>query len=84
MNGRPKINGLSELYSVDYASQPNIARAPIVAWSARFHYRLVYSRRAIKGVYGRLIGKAGHGHGCRAVLQRHQQFVVIKLCLRSG
>ena len=76
---RPKINGLRALFSVDYASQMNIARASIVTHSARFHNRLVHSRRAIKSVYARLIGKSGHGHGCRAVLQRDQHFVVIKL-----
>ena len=57
----------------------NTAGASIVTHSARFHNRLVHSRRAIERVYARFIGKSGHGHGCRAVLQCDQHFAVFKL-----
>ena len=79
VNGRLKVKGLGALFTVDYASEMNIIRAPIVARSACFHNHLIHRRRAIESVYGRLIGKPCHGHACRAVLQRHQHFVVIKL-----
>src|SRR5437763_5553311 len=80
-NARPKINSLSPLHSVDYAGEMNVAEASIITYSARFHHRLVHGRRAIKRVDGRLIGKPGHGNGCRAVLQRHQRLVVVQLPL---
>src|SRR5206468_10287655 len=79
VNRRPKVNGLGELFAVDYAGQMNIARASIVTYSTRLHNRLIRRGRAIERVYARLIGKPGHGHGCSAVLQRHQRFVVFKL-----
>src|SRR5882724_12725539 len=78
-NSRPKVNGLGTLFSVDYASQMNIAGAAVVTYSARLHNRLVNSRRPIKTYYARLIGKSGHGHGCRAVFQRDQHFAIFKL-----
>ena len=48
VNGRPKVNGLAALFSVDYASQMNIADASIVTYSARLHNRLVHGRWPIK------------------------------------
>src|SRR5438105_1655374 len=79
VNSWPKINGLGALFPVDYASQMNIAGASVVTHSARFHNRLVNSRRPIKSYSARSVGKSGHGHGCRAVLQRDQHFAVFKL-----
>src|SRR5438876_6067808 len=79
VNGRPKVNGLTKLFAVNYASQMNIARTPIVTYSAGYHNRLVHSRRAIKIERTRSIGKSGHDHGCDAVLQRDQHFAVFKL-----
>src|SRR5438552_11474977 len=79
VNGRPKVNGLTKLFAVNYASQMNIARTPIVTYSAGYHHRLVHSRRAIKIERARSIGKSGHEHGCQAVLQRDQHIVVFKL-----
>src|SRR4030095_822002 len=78
-NSRPKVNGLTTLYTVDYASQMNIAGAAIVTHPARLHNRLVHSRRAIKRDCARLISKPCYGHSCRAVLQGHQHFVAFKL-----
>src|SRR5438874_10661211 len=79
VNGRPKVNGLTKLFAVNYASQMNIARTPIVTYSAGYHNRLVHSRRAIKIERARSVGKSRHDHGCQAVLQRDQHFVVFKL-----
>ena len=79
VNHRPKVDGLATLFAIDYTSQMNIARASIVTHTTRLHNRLVHRRRPIKRVYARLIGKPGHGHGCRAVFQRDQHFRVIKL-----
>src|SRR5437762_807646 len=76
---RPKVNHFCTLFTVDYASQMNIARTSIVAHSARFHNRLVHSRRAIKRVNGRFIGKSGHCYRCQTALQCYQHFVVFKL-----
>jgi hypothetical protein len=81
VNSRPKVNRLGKLFTIDYARQMNIARAAVVTYSARLHNRLVHSRRAIKRVYARFIGKPGHGHGCLAVLQRDQHFIVIELAV---
>src|SRR5436189_1846339 len=78
-NSWPKINGFGALYSVDYASQMNIAGAAIVTHSTRLHNRLIHSRRAIESIYARFIGKSGHGHGCGAGLQCDQHFAVFKL-----
>src|SRR5207249_10541788 len=79
VNGWPKINGLSALFSVDYASQMNIAGASVVTHSARFHNRLVHSRRPIKNNSARSVGKPGHNYRCRTVFQRDQHFTVFKL-----
>src|SRR5436309_8554609 len=57
----------------------NTARASIVTHSARFHNRLVHSRRAIKSYSARSVGKSGHNYRGQTVLQRHQHFVVFKL-----
>ena len=84
VNSRPKVNGLSALYPVDYASEMNIAGAAIVTHSTRFHNRLVHSRRTIKRECTRLTGKSRHDHGCRAVLQGHEHFVVYQAALHSG
>src|SRR2546430_8509563 len=77
-NSRPKVNGLTALYPVDYASQMNIAGAAIVTHTTRLHNRLVHRRRAIERVCSRLIGKSCYGHSCHAVLQGHQHFVAFK------
>src|SRR6266699_6711298 len=64
-NGRFKVKGLGALFSVDYASQMNIAQASIVTHSTRFHNRLEHSRRAIKREFCRFINKSGYDHVCR-------------------
>src|ERR1043166_2277821 len=48
MNGRPKVNGLGTLFSINYASQMNITRASIITHSAGTHDRLVHSGRTIE------------------------------------
>src|SRR5882724_8957943 len=78
-NSRPKVNRLTALFTVDYASQMNIAGAAIVTHTTGLHNRLVHRRRAIERVCSRLIGKSCYGHSCRAVLQGHQHFVAFKL-----
>src|SRR4029079_2406603 len=78
-NSRPKVNRFTTLYTVDDASKMDVAGAAIVTRTSSLHNCLVHRRRAIEGVCTRLIGKACHGHSCRAVLQRHQNFVVFKL-----
>src|SRR5512132_4350579 len=78
VNGRLEVKGLGDLFTVDYTSEMNIIRTPIVARAACFHDHLVDRPRAIESKYARLIGKPCHGHACRA-LQRHQHLVVIKL-----
>src|SRR5262249_3786450 len=71
--------GLRMLYPIDYASEVNIAWASIVAYPAGLHDRLVHRGRAVKTDRTRFVGKSGHGHGCHAVLQRDQHFVVFEL-----
>ena len=48
MNGRLKVKGLGALFIVDYASEMNIIRAPIVARSACFHDHLIHRRGAVE------------------------------------
>src|SRR5215510_11220928 len=78
-NGWAKINGLRMLYPIDYASEVNIAWASIVAYPAGLHDRLVHRGRSVKTDRTRFVGKSGYGHGCHAVLQRDQHFVVFEL-----
>src|SRR6266516_1366668 len=78
-NGRFKAKGLGALFSVDYASQVNIAQASIVTHSTSFHNRLVHSRRAIKLEFGGFINKSGHDHACRTTLQCDQHSARFKL-----
>src|SRR6266566_4331324 len=77
-NGRFKVKGLGALFSVDYASQMNIAQAPIVTRSTRFHNRLEHSRRAIKRQFARFSGKSGDGHTYNTALQCDHQIAVFK------
>src|SRR5262249_36496580 len=81
VNGWSKIDGLSALHPVNYASETNIAGAPIITHPAGFHNHLVHSRGAVKGVCGWFIGKSGYGHSRRAVLQCDQHFAVVELAL---
>src|SRR6266699_1981791 len=78
-NGRFKVKGLGALFSVDYASQMNIAQASIVTHATRFHNCLERSRRAIKREFARFIGKSRDGHTYITALQRDHQSTVFKL-----
>ena len=81
MNGRPKINDFGALFSVNHASQVNIAQAPIVSCPTRFHNHLVHRLRAIKINFAWFMGKPGHDHVTRPALQRDEHFIVFNLAL---
>src|SRR6267378_2461313 len=78
-NIRPKINGFSKLYSVDYASEVNVAEASIVSYPARCHNSLIHSRWAIKRNLARISGESRHDDGGQAVVHCDQHLGIIKI-----